>query len=183
MDDANGLDGMIAVFGKACAYRSGVCADAPVGGNELGLEAEAFRHSLPKSCELPRFKHEHFIARGKRIRERGFPGAGTRRWIDYDRRRCLENCLDAVQNTAAKLLEFRTTVIDDRARGRMKNAIWNRCRSRDLQKMPSGDARCIRTHERDISTGGYLYPYDPFGMQYAKSAFHSNCLVERPRWP
>ena len=55
----------------------GIDAVAPVAGNELGREAELFRHVLPQRGELAGFAHQHAVACRQRVDQRGFPRAGT----------------------------------------------------------------------------------------------------------
>ena len=77
--DAHGLDLVRLVLLEPRLDRVGIGADAPVGRQHLGLQAEPLGHVPPQHGELARLDDEHVVARRQRIDEAGFPRARARR--------------------------------------------------------------------------------------------------------
>ena len=137
---AHRLDLVRFVFAQLGFDGRGISTDAPIGRDELGLEAELHRHVLPQGGELAGLDHQHAVARRQGVDECRFPRAGAGRGVDDDRIRRLENRLDAFEDTLGKLLKLGTAVIDDRRVHRTQNAVRHRRRPRDLEKMAAGSA-------------------------------------------
>ena len=97
------LISLLLVFAQARFDRGRIGADAPVGGDEFGHEAELLGHLLPQRGELAGFHHQHLVAGRQRVDERGFPGAGSGRGVDDHRIGGLEDRLDAVQALLGEL--------------------------------------------------------------------------------
>ena len=123
-----------------------VRAHPPIGFNEDRIEAELRSHVLPECSELAGLEHEHAVAGRKRIHERSFPRTSPGRRIDDDRVLRLENGLDAVEYAPRKTCELGTPMVDDRHVHCAQDAIGQWRGSRNLQKMPAGRARTIRSH-------------------------------------
>src|SRR5207248_10013412 len=78
---------------------------------------------------------------------RACPCPGPSRVADHDRSGALENRLDAVENPFCEPLEFRAAMVDDCPIHRAQDAIGDRRRSGNLQKMPAGNAGRVLSHE------------------------------------
>ena len=140
------LDLAVFVLAQLRLDRFGVGAHAPIGLDEDRIEAELRRHVLPERSELPGLEHEHAVAGRQRIHERRFPCTRPGGRIDDHRVLRLEDGLDAVEHAAGKPREFGTPMVDDRHVHRSQDAIGQWRRSGNLQKMPAGRARTIRSH-------------------------------------
>ena len=145
---ADGLDLLGLVLAQLGFDGLRVDALAPVGGDELRLEAELLGHLLPERRELAGLDHEHAIAGRQRVGERRFPGAGAGRGVDDDRIGGLEDRLDAVEAALGELGEFRTAMVDDRRVHRPQDAVGDRRRSGDLQEMAPDLTRRILSHRQ-----------------------------------
>ena len=157
VQDADRLDLLGLVLAQARFDGRGIGAGAPVGGDELGLEADAFRHLLPQRGELAGLHHQHLVAGRQRVDQRGFPGAGAGGGVDDHRIGGLEDGLDAFQAFLGELGEFRPAVIDDRRVHRAQHAVGDRGRSRDMQKMPSDRTRGILSHWKTLLNRGFCW--------------------------
>jgi hypothetical protein len=84
---------------------------------------------------VPGLEHEHAIARGERVGERGFPCAGAGRRVDDHRPVGLEDLLQPVEDRERQPRELGTAVIDRRMVERAQDPVRHVGRSRDLQEM------------------------------------------------
>ncbi len=140
----HGLDGVALVLAQALLDLMRVGADAPIGRDDFGLEAEAVRHLLPQHGELAGLDHQHMIAGRQRVGEGCFPGARTGRRINDDRVLGLENGLDAGEHAFAELSKLGAAVVEDLALHGLQDALGHRSGSGNLQKMPARSAWLIR---------------------------------------
>ena len=108
---------------------------APVAGNELRVQLEAFRQTLPQRRKLPGFIHEHLVAGRQRIDQGGFPRAGARRGIDHDMTIRLEDLLDVGQQPERHFAEGRAAVVHGRVIDSPQDPVRYIRRARNLQKM------------------------------------------------
>ena len=118
-------------------------AAAPVGGDELRLEAQLDGDVLPQRGEVPGLVHQHLVAGRQRIEQRRLPRAGAGGGIDHHRAGRLEDGADAGEHPEPQPLELRPPVIDHRHVHRPQDAVRHRRRARDLQEMPAGAARGV----------------------------------------
>ena len=81
VQDADRLDLLVLVFAELGFDRLRIDALAPVGGDELRLEAEPLGHLLPQRGELAGLDHQHAVAGRQRVDQRALP-----------RRRCRSRC-------------------------------------------------------------------------------------------
>ena len=137
---AHRLDLVGFVFAQLGLDGGGIGTDAPIGRDELGLEAELHRHVLPQGGELAGLDHQHAVACRQGVDECGFPRPGARRGVDDDRVCGLENRLDAFEDALGKFLKLGTAVVDNRRVHRAQNAVRHRGRPRDLEKVAAGGA-------------------------------------------
>ncbi len=145
---ADRLDLLVGVLAQMLLDRRRIGAHAPVGLDELGLEAELLRHVLPQRGELAGLHHQHAVAGRERVDQRRFPGAGARRGIGDYRIGGLENGLDAVEALLRELGEFRPAVVDHRGVHRPQHAVGQRGRSRNLQEVASNRTRGVLRHQQ-----------------------------------
>jgi hypothetical protein len=124
--DAHGLDGVRLVLAQVGLDLVRVGADAPVGLDHLGAQAEAVHHLLPQHGELAGLDHQNAVAGRERVGEGSLPGAGAGRRVDDDVAVRLEEGLDAGEDALAELLELRATVIEDLARHGGDDALRDR---------------------------------------------------------
>ena len=135
MQHTDGFDLAALVLAQMLLDRAWFRADAPVGLDELGPQAELFRHVLPQRGELTGLHHQDAVTGRKRVHQGRLPGAGAGRGIYDHRPRGLENGFDPFQAPLGKLCEFRAAMIDQRRVHGAQHAVRQRGRSRDLQEM------------------------------------------------
>ena len=140
VQDAHRLDLVRLVLAQMLFDQLGIGADAPVGLDEFGLQAEPLGHHLPERRELAGLDHEHAIARRQRVGQRCFPGAGAGRGVDDHRLRGLEDGLDALQHALGHLGEFRPALVDQRHVDGAQHAVGNGRRSGNSRKWRPEDA-------------------------------------------
>ena len=137
VDDHHGLDCMHFVLRQLLFDRRGIGAAAPVAGQEIDLDAPAPGHVVPERGEMPGLDHQDPVARRQRVDDCGLPGAGAGRREDHDRPGGLEDAFAALQHGAAERRELGAAVVDDGHVHRTEDAIRDRARPWNLQKMPS----------------------------------------------
>ncbi len=146
VQNADRLDLFILVLTQPRFHRLRIGALAPVGGDELGLQAETLRHLLPQRGELAGLHHQHLVAGRQRVDQGAFPGAGAGRGVDDHRVRGLEDGLDALEAALGQLGKFRAAMVDDGGVHGPQNAVRNRRRAGDVQQMPADLTRGILSH-------------------------------------
>src|SRR3982074_2291313 len=91
------LDSMRRILRQPGLDCRGVGAAAPIPRHKIDLDAPAPRHLPPQRSKMAGLDHQDLVAWGQRIDDRGFPGAGARRWENNDRSRGLEDFPAAVE--------------------------------------------------------------------------------------
>jgi len=84
VDDADGLDLVLAVVGEPGEDHGRVGAPAPVALDPVDLQAHPRRDVFPQRGEVAGLEHQHPVARRQRVDERGLPRAGARPRVDDD---------------------------------------------------------------------------------------------------
>ncbi len=112
VDDADGLNCVVAVLPQSRLDPVGIGPAPPVALQRLGVEAEPARHLGPERGEVAGLVHQHLVARVEHVHERGFPGASPGGGKDEDLAPGLEDPLHAGKRAAAHGGKVRSAMVN-----------------------------------------------------------------------
>ena len=137
VDGEHGLDLVALVGGEALAELGELQSLAPIGADDLDLEAERLGQFLEAQRKVTGLDHQHQIAGREQVGDRRLPGAMAGRGVEEDLLVGLQDALHAAVAGTVDLEELRGEEVHHRPVHRPQHAVGDVGRARIVEELAS----------------------------------------------